>query len=63
MLGVSTLDGTLAEQAIDTGACVRRADRVIWVGLGRQPVPMKNVPSIVIEFVSNTSRNRRRDRR
>jgi Uma2 family endonuclease len=58
---LSTLDGTLSEQAIDTGACIRRADRVIWVGLGRQPTPMKDVPSIVIEFVSNTSRDRRRD--
>ena len=59
--GSSTLDGTLGEQAIDTGICIRRADRVIWTGLGRQPVPMKDVPSIVVEFVSNTSRDRRRD--
>lgn len=57
----SKLDGTLSEQAIDTGACIRRADRVIWVGLGRQPRPMQDVPSIVIEFVSNTTRDRRRD--
>ena len=58
---LSKLDGTLSEQAIDTGACIRRADRVIWASLGRQPSPMKDVPSIVIEFVSNTNRDRRRD--
>jgi Uma2 family endonuclease len=59
--GASTLDGTLGEQAIDTGICIRRADRVIWTGLGRQPVPMKDLPSIVVEFVSNRTRDRRRD--
>jgi Uma2 family endonuclease len=56
-----SLDDTLQEQAIDTGACIRRVDRVIWVGLGRQPVPMQDVPAIVIELVSNTRRDRKRD--
>ncbi len=30
----------------------RRADRVIWVGLGRVPNPQSDVPAIVAEFVS-----------
>jgi Uma2 family endonuclease len=57
----STLDDTLSEQAIDTGVCIRRADRVIWVGLGRQPVPMADIPAIVVEFVSSSKRDRKRD--
>lgn len=31
----AALDDTLPEQALDTGASIRRADRVIWAGLGR----------------------------
>jgi Uma2 family endonuclease len=56
-----SLDLTLFEQEVETSAGIRRADRVIWCGLGRQPDPMKDVPSIVVEFVSSTSRDRRRD--
>ncbi len=55
------LDGTLFEQEIDTGVCIRRADRVIWARLGRQPNPRKDIPAIVIEFVSKAHRDRRRD--
>src|SRR5579883_3649728 len=33
----SSLDATLAEHEIDTGANRRRADRVLWAGLGRLP--------------------------
>lgn len=39
----------------------RKADRVIWAGLGRRPHTKKDVPSIVIEFVSKAARDRRRD--
>ena len=37
------------------------ADRVIWTGLGRVPDPEKDVPSIVVEFVSNRRRDALRD--
>jgi Uma2 family endonuclease len=39
----------------------RKADRVIWAGLGRRPHPKKDVPAIVVEFVSRAARDRRRD--
>lgn len=39
----------------------RRADRAIWVGLGRPPRLDVDVPAIVIEFCSNSRRDRRRD--
>jgi len=39
----------------------RRADRVIWAGLGRIPDPKTDVPAIVVEFVSNRHRDRVRD--
>jgi Uma2 family endonuclease len=51
----SALDKTLAEHEILPGAERRRADRVIWAGLGRVPDPVTDVPTIVIEFVSKTS--------
>lgn len=57
--GVS-LDGTLFEQTVKTLANRRRADRVIWAGLGRQPRPGET-PTIIAEFVSKGKRNRTRD--
>lgn len=54
------LDATLFEQTVNTGKNRRRADRVIWAGLGRQPRP-KDVPTIVVEFVSAGKRDRKRD--
>jgi Uma2 family endonuclease len=39
----------------------RRADRVIWLGLGRVPNPQNDVPAIAGEFVSNRQRDRVRD--
>lgn len=57
----SVLDDTLPEQEINTRSCIRRADRVIWAGLGRQPDPKTDVPAIVIEFVSGSSRDRKRE--
>jgi len=41
--------------------CRRRADRVIWAGLGRAPNARKGIPTIVVEFVSGSKRSRRRD--
>jgi len=39
----------------------RRADRVIWAGLGRVPNPRTDIPTIVVEFVSGSRRDRTRD--
>jgi Uma2 family endonuclease len=57
----SRLDATLSEQHVRTLASRRRADRVVWVGLGRVPDPKSDIPTIVVEFVSSGKRNRRRD--
>jgi len=46
------IDDTLPEQEIKTKVCLRRADRAIWIGLGRDPIPKQDIPAIVIEFVS-----------
>lgn len=51
---------TLFEQELETSAGIRRADRVIWCGLGRHPDPGSDIPAIVVEFVSDSSRDRRR---
>jgi Uma2 family endonuclease len=56
-----TLDKTLPERYVYTPDSRRRADRVIWTGLGRLPDPRRDVPSIVVEFVSRGRRNRDRD--
>ena len=55
------IDDTLPEQEIKTGENRRRADRAIWIGLGRQPDPVNDVPTIAVEFVSRSSRDRHRD--
>ena len=39
----------------------RRADRVIWAGLGRVPNLQTDIPTIVAEFVSKRKRDRTRD--
>ncbi len=57
----TALDKTLTEQYIALPDSRRRADRMIWVGLGRVPNPQKHVPSIVVEFVSRRKRDRVRD--
>jgi Uma2 family endonuclease len=56
----SALDATLAEEEIETKRNRRRADRVIWAGLGRLPAE-GDPPTIVAEFVSKGRRNRERD--
>jgi Uma2 family endonuclease len=48
----AALDETLFEQYVRTLNCRRRADRVIWCGLGRRPDPATDVPTIVVEFPS-----------
>lgn len=56
----SALDATLQERIVRCGRNRRRADRLIWAGLGR--LPRKNEkPTIVGEFVSKGKRNRKRD--
>lgn len=55
------LDLTVSEQEIYLPDSRRRADRAVWVGLGRLPDTTKDVPSIVVEFVSKRKRDRVRD--
>ena len=55
------IDKTLFEEYILTENSRRRADRVIWTGLGRLPDLKNDVPSIVVEFVSKRKRDRHRD--
>jgi Uma2 family endonuclease len=57
----AALDGTLPEREFMTGDSVRRADRAIWTGLGRNPRPKLDVPSILIEFLSPGRQAFRRD--
>jgi Uma2 family endonuclease len=54
-------DDSLYEQEIETSAGIRRADRVVWTGLGRAPRLGVDLPSIVIEIVSRSTRDRHRD--
>jgi Uma2 family endonuclease len=54
------IDGTVPEQTVPT-TNRRRADRVVWVSLGRVPDPEVDVPAIVIEFVSKSRRDTIRD--
>jgi Uma2 family endonuclease len=56
----SCLDRTLPEQTVRTLANRRRADRVIWAGLGRLP-RRGETPTIIAEFVSSGKRDRTRD--
>ncbi len=57
----AALDATVMEQYIETHDSRRRADRVIWAGLGRQPDPEADVPTIAVEFVSRGKRDWVRD--
>jgi Uma2 family endonuclease len=56
----SALDLTLAEETIETRLNRRRADRVLWAGLGRLPEEGEP-PTIVVELVSEGKLNRERD--
>ncbi len=57
----ATLDATLPEQTLPFGAERRRADRTVWAGLGRIPDTERDVPTILIEFVSKRRRDALRD--
>ncbi len=57
----NALDYTVTEHTIRTGRNRRRADRVIWAGLGRLPDVDRDPPTIAIEFLSPGRRARRRD--
>ena len=57
----ASLDLTLQERYIHMPNQRRRADRVIWAGLGRWPNPKKDVPTIAVEIVSSGRRSWKRD--
>lgn len=52
---------TVFEEYIQFPNGRRRADRVIWIGLGRDPDPQHDVPTVAIEFVSKRRRDWIRD--
>ncbi len=54
------MDATFYEETIATPAERRRADRVIYAGLGREPLE-REIPTIVVEFVSAGKRSLIRD--
>ena len=54
------LTDTVFEQHVRIGDDRRRADRVIWIGLGFTPT-LETEPTIVVEFVSKGKRNEYRD--
>ena len=56
-----TLNKTAPEHPIATSTSRRIADRAIWAGFDRKVKPRRDVPTIVIEFVSGSKRDRRRD--
>jgi len=56
----SALDATLVEETIETKKNRRRADRVIWAGLGHLPGP-DEPPTIIVELVSKGKINQERD--
>jgi Uma2 family endonuclease len=57
----AALDATLPEQTVVTRSNRRRADRVIWAGLGRRPDPRHDLPTIVAEWVAESKRDWQRD--
>ena len=57
----AALDETLPERHVRTSDGRRRADRVIWAGLGRLPDLETESPAIVVEFVSASRRDWQRD--
>jgi Uma2 family endonuclease len=55
------LNVTLSEPKVPTTANHRRCDRVIRTGLGRLPDLDKDIPAIVVDFVSESKRDAIRD--
>src|SRR5207248_10927509 len=55
------IDATLSHQYIYTATSRRLADRVAWTRLGRLPDRRRDVPTIAVEFVSRSRRDRQRD--
>ncbi len=55
------LDKTLPERDVRGPKNRRRCDRAIWAGLGRLPDTSKDIPTIVVEFVSESKRDAIRD--
>jgi Uma2 family endonuclease len=54
-------DRTMPERHVPGTPNRRRCDRAVWVGLGRLPDTGRDVPAIVIEFVSSGRRDAYRD--
>jgi Uma2 family endonuclease len=55
------MDGTVHQHHIRTATGWRVIDRAIWIGLGRQPDRRQDTPTIAVEFVSGSRRDRLRD--
>jgi Uma2 family endonuclease len=55
------LDRALPDEYVRLPHSRRRADRVIWAGLGRTPNPQFDIPTMIVEFVSRGRRDRDRD--
>ena len=55
------LDKTLPERYVRWPHSRRKADRLIWAGLGRVPDPKRDLAAIAVEFVSRGRRNQYRD--
>ncbi len=51
------LDRTMPERTVPGTPNRRRCDRAIWTGLGRVPDTQRDIPSIVVEFVSAQRRD------
>jgi Uma2 family endonuclease len=57
----SVLDATMPERTVPTTKQRRRCDRALWIGLGRLPDLEKDIPAIVVEFVSAAKLDASRD--
>lgn len=57
----SSMDDSCYEVWLKTTNGRRRADRVVWCGYGDDLDYNNDVPTIAIEFVANSARDRRRD--
>lgn len=56
-----SLDDTFYERDVRTSVGIRRVDRAIYAGLGRKPHSRKDLPTIIVEFVSPGKRAYLRD--